>query len=611
MQHSDLHLVDGLTVFSLTHAQAQTTVELVCTTVASTSWQTHQNTAQAQVPMGNLLRIDSKEFRDVIENVGFPGGTNYWIGLSDQTTEGDFVWVDDDQTVVWRGASTFESGAPLDGCFTNWVTSEPEDNTANNCVFYEVPTGVWADGGCGSQLRALFQFPAGFTDQGEFQDCQSVTRPTSDCDGAAAGSTDLVVCRNDVLKSWQQHRNDAQAVDSQAELLRVDSQAFRDIVNALTGFPDNSYWIGLNDQTTEGDFVWVDDDQTVVWRGASTGEGGAPLNGCYTNWAASEPEDNTANNCAFAQDNWAWADGGCGSSFPALVQFPQGTTPGAAYGNCVDVTRPPSDCLSLSRGGDSGDPHFLRWAQQHHDSFHGECDLLLVSNRQKAIHVTIRTRIRKWYSYIYKTAIAIGEHVVELGKAYLAIDGINLTLDTASNTSFPMELQDAIHGTVTIDATGKEEFRIGWGTSPSFISVTIIGVFVNVDVQNREGDSFVESVGMMGKYGTGEMLDRKGQPMDPNDMNAFGMEWQVKPDRGDPLLFSQPEGPQWPESQCVLPQWVDLKRKKGRRKLRGSNNDKLIEEAKSACSDVIDYDLCVEDILATGEIGLAKTFVTK
>mmetsp|Transcript_16568 Transcript_16568/g.38204 ORF Transcript_16568/g.38204 Transcript_16568/m.38204 type:complete len:190 (+) Transcript_16568:996-1565(+) len=187
----------------------------------------------------------------------------------------------------------------------------------------------------------------------------------------------------------------------------------------------------------------------------------------------------------------------------------------------------------------------------------------------------------------------------------MAIDGVDVPLD-AANSTFPIALQDPTHKTITIDKIGEEEFRIAWGTShsSSFVTVSIIGIFVNVDVHS--GPDFVESVGMMGKYGSGEMLDRQGQPMDSQDMNAFGMEWQVKPDQGDPMIFSTIEGPQWPESQCLMPHWVDPK--KNRRKLRGSDRE-LNEAAKLACSGATDYDLCVEDILLTGEIGLAKNFV--
>mmetsp|Transcript_25327 Transcript_25327/g.69948 ORF Transcript_25327/g.69948 Transcript_25327/m.69948 type:complete len:123 (-) Transcript_25327:62-430(-) len=122
---------------------------------------------------------------------------------------------------------------------------------------------------------------------------------------------------------------------------------------------------------------------------------------------------------------------------------------------------------------------------------------------------------------------------------------------------------------------------------------------------------------MMGKYGSGEMLDRQGKPMDPKDMNAFGMEWQVKSDKSDPTLFSTVEGPQWPESGCVMPEWVDTKKKKKKRKLRGDHRNNIGNEkelggvAKLACIGAADYDLCVKDIVMTGEIGLAKTFVTK
>jgi len=101
-----------------------------------------------------------------------------------------------------------------------------------------------------------------------------------------------------------------------------------------------------------------------------------------------------------------------------------------------------------------------------------------------------------------------------------------------------------------------------------------------------------------------EMLDRQGKPMDPNDMNAFGMEWQVKPDHGDPMLFSTVEGPQWPKSKYVMPQWVDPKKKRtmNRRRLRGSEDPKPSSMATiKACSRSADFYLCVKDIVTTGE----------
>ena len=44
-----------------------------------------------------------------------------------------------------------------------------------------------------------------------------------------------------------------------------------------------------------------------------------------------------------------------------------------------------------------------------------------------------------------------------------------------------------------------------------------------------------------------------------------------------------------------------------RRRLR-SQDRKLLETANAACAGVVDYDLCVEDVVATGEVELADNF---
>ena len=59
--------------------------------------------------------------------------------------------------------------------------------------------------------------------------------------------------------------------------------------------------------------------------------------------------------------------------------------------------------------------------------------------------------------------------------------------------------------------------------------------------------------------------------MDPNDINAFGMEWQVRDEA--PQLFSDLRAPQWPEERCRMPSVSNVKR----RNLR--SNKELAEAA--------------------------------
>eukprot|EP00523_Entomoneis_sp_CCMP467_P007281 CAMPEP_0168730070 /NCGR_PEP_ID=MMETSP0724-20121128/6545_1 /TAXON_ID=265536 /ORGANISM="Amphiprora sp., Strain CCMP467" /LENGTH=123 /DNA_ID=CAMNT_0008777005 /DNA_START=101 /DNA_END=472 /DNA_ORIENTATION=+ len=105
---------------------------------------------------------------------------------------------------------------------------------------------------------------------------------------------------------------------------------------------------------------------------------------------------------------------------------------------------------------------------------------------------------------------------------------------------------NGINGPITIHKmpgpspySSDKEFKIQWGSIASIL-VSIAGIFLNVHVVG--GPEFKDAVGLMGQYTTGAMLDRQGNPMNSTDFVAFGMEWQVKPDLGDPQIFSTVEG---------------------------------------------------------------------
>ena len=91
-------------------------------------------------------------------------------------------------------------------------------------------------------------------------------------------------------------------------LAEIKSQSEQSNIETILESP-NSYWIGMTDLATEGDFVW---------QGTSTSvqEG-------YTNWHTGEP-----NNGGGIQDcgqlwhhrNWSWDDLGCDYKQRALCQ---------------------------------------------------------------------------------------------------------------------------------------------------------------------------------------------------------------------------------------------------------------------------------------------------
>ena len=93
------------------------------------------------------------------------------------------------------------------------------------------------------------------------------------------------------------------------------------------------------------------------------------------------------------------------------------------------------------------------------------------------------------------------------------------------------------------------------------------------------------------------------------------MEWQVDPTRGDPLLFDTARPPQLPYELC---RWPTAARP-GRRQLwlrggsTGSGGEEgrvTLDQALQACHEqsvsMANLDLCVDDILMTGDTDLAS-----
>jgi hypothetical protein len=247
--------------------------------------------------------------------------------------------------------------------------------------------------------------------------------------------------------------------------------------------------------------------------------------------------------------------------------------------------------------GGSGDPHFLRWKQARRDSFHGECDLVLVSSpdfhQGQGLDVHLRTTIRDdWYSYIEAAAVRIGDYTLEFDQHHFMLDGVQYTDDSlplsfGEKEIYKISKVDNKHRVLKIDLNDK-----------SSISVRATSMFMSVTLDGNN-DDFATSVGMMGEYSTGDMYGRDGRLIE--DMIEYGMEWQVQ--QNDPKLFVETRAPQWPEAKCRMPTLTAP----SRRNLRAQNTV-LMQQAKEACANVIDFDLCVDDVLGTGEPGLADSF---
>lgn len=99
-----------------------------------TTWGGAENACRAWG--GHLMSLTSRaEFEAVKGAIG--DATGYWIGLTDQYSDTEFIWTD---------ATPFAAGL-----YAFWGTGQPETSTTQNCVF--VLSGGWHDAPC-SELRA-------------------------------------------------------------------------------------------------------------------------------------------------------------------------------------------------------------------------------------------------------------------------------------------------------------------------------------------------------------------------------------------------------------------------------------------------------------------------
>jgi von Willebrand factor type D domain len=276
------------------------------------------------------------------------------------------------------------------------------------------------------------------------------------------------------------------------------------------------------------------------------------------------------------------------------------------------------------------DPHF-RTLDGTKFSYHGECDLVLTRglyNTNVPIDVHIRTTIVDDWSLISNVAIRIGNTGTSTGRQNYDIfevvnDGtvywngqINPTLPISiangrftiikneeriqidndaeqikvnnSTTVSTTSSQEILHTSYQIQLDGTDNIMIGdW--------LQMLSVNVSAYLTNAEGVIGVRNVpGMIGR-------DHTTTYTNPNDM---GTEWQVRSnDDGILFLSNTQRQPQYP-TQCTLPSTISRRRRLG-------ETSHLRDHAYSACTGIVDPTLieyCIEDVLLTGNINVAKAY---
>lgn len=220
----------------------------------------------------------------------------------------------------------------------------------------------------------------------------------------------------------------------------------------------------------------------------------------------------------------------------------------------------------------------------HSDKFHGN----------QGLDLHIRTTIQDYFSYIEMAALRVGSSILEVRKESLLLDGIEHKTE-----DLPLVFGDEDHEYVLVQVDeGKKNrvtYQLDLGQSSSVV-FKFYKQYLTISMNGNAVD-FGDSVGLLGDYETGDMIGRNGQLVDTAEQ--FGYEWQVQPD--EPKLFQDERSPQLPYEECRMPTAA-----RPARKLRGADLV-LHGQAQEACSGQIgnNFDLCVGDVMATGDIGLA------
>jgi hypothetical protein len=92
-----------------------------------------------------LARVDDQAEHTYLRNTATTavGSVDFWIGASDITVEGAWVW--EDTTQFWAGGS---GGGPVNGLFEAWASGEPNNDDNEDCGELRA-NNTWNDVTCG------------------------------------------------------------------------------------------------------------------------------------------------------------------------------------------------------------------------------------------------------------------------------------------------------------------------------------------------------------------------------------------------------------------------------------------------------------------------------
>ncbi|XP_064595387.1 macrophage mannose receptor 1-like isoform X2 [Liolophura sinensis] len=243
---------------------------------------------------------------------------NVWIGLNDQASPNQFVWVDNAKVTYTHWAPGEPNGfRPLSWPFSGLISQKTRNMEDCIEVYSKAPNiGGWNDKSCSALRGYVCQAPRSMSNPVPVTSpAPSYCKPGYTVYGSSCFKVD--VTRRTWDDAAQSCRSDG------AYLASITSSYEQAYVQSLIRFNPSLAWIGLRQTPETGLYDWADS-----W----------PVT--YTSWTSGEPTRN-GQTCVFIVNNGHWRDSNCSYKLPSICKFNPGTPP--PY-----TTRPPGYCADPS-----------------------------------------------------------------------------------------------------------------------------------------------------------------------------------------------------------------------------------------------------------------------
>eukprot|EP00795_Rhopilema_esculentum_P005038 gene5038-148_t len=192
----------------------------------------------------------------------------FWIGYRDKGMDGTWNWTDSSR-----------------GIYTNWASEADDDNgQRRDCVILQSEHGKWKDKPCSSNLPFLCKHKS--------EKCPK--------DWKKLNLNSVSSCYHlfQEKKTWAEAEQECQNQDG--HLVSILSEDEQTMIYQV--YSSKNYWIGYNDQESEGDWQWSD-----------------RVTSSFTNWDDDAPNNGGVTCAAFAEGGH-WHDEPCSEKLPFICK---------------------------------------------------------------------------------------------------------------------------------------------------------------------------------------------------------------------------------------------------------------------------------------------------